>query len=102
MSKKIIISMPDGSAWSVDPQLVAENRAAYYAETLNFERGSVMWHEEVQYLLDDNTQLKEWLLGDMSWGELCAKPIKLPSYERLLYEAEIYVVEESHDPSMDD
>lgn len=94
----IIVTMPDESKWSVDPNRVAEDRANYYAGIDRFPRGSQRWQDEVKLALSDWDELLDWIKNDMNWDELDAQMItkpKSPNYsEWFIYNSVINVSEE--------
>ena len=79
MSKKIFIEMPDKSVWAVEPSLVAEDRANYYAQLEGFERDSEQWKAERQFALESKYELIDWCHGNMDWKDLQAKMVRPPT-----------------------
>jgi len=73
MKKQIQITMPDGSIWGVPAELVAEDRAEYYADKDasdkpdNFEK---IKQQEYEYTLGDNSELLDWAANNMNWNDV--------------------------------
>lgn len=72
MTKEIHVTMPDGSVWAVDANLVAEPRARYYAEVdartgANFDE--VYAHEMAT---QDAEDLIDWAHNNMNWEDVQA------------------------------
>jgi len=62
--KKLIITMPDRSKWSVSALVVAKNRAEYYKE-----KGDD-YDEELEFALSDNSELTDWAQNNMNWSDI--------------------------------
>ena len=67
MTKHLKVTMPDGSTWHVPADLIADNRAQYYAAK---EDGEKTYHEEYQFTLEDNEELIDWATNNMNWSEV--------------------------------
>ena len=75
--KMLQIDMPDGSVWQVPAVLVAEHRAAYYAEKDTgstegkaYERSLA---EELEIALGDADELIDWGANNMDWTDVSDK-----------------------------
>ena len=76
MKKIIRIEMPDGSLWDVPAEIVAHNRAKYYAdkdtgETCG-EKHTKAYLHELEYTLRDDDELTDWAANNMNWEDVQA------------------------------
>lgn len=66
--------MPDGSEWDVPADLVAHNRAAYYANKdtgeTSGEKHTALYKKEMEYTLRDHYELKDWAANNMNWEDV--------------------------------
>lgn len=74
MSKYLRVTMSDGSQWDVPAQLIAEDRARYYA-ALDVKRGDATdfdkaFAEEVADALNDDDELLDWAPNNMNWSDV--------------------------------
>lgn len=76
MTKYILVTMPDNSVWKVPADLVAENRAMYYAdqesadiveEVAKNQQWSEVYTDELESGLEDDRELLDWAAGNMDW-----------------------------------
>lgn len=75
MSKKYLrIEMPDGSVWELPAQMIAHERAKYYAESDagrpdgdEFDR---VYAEEVEYSLSEDSELLDFAAGNFNWSDV--------------------------------
>lgn len=73
---KVLQITQDGFVWQVPAELVAKDRATYYAE--NDE--STTYDEEYEYTLRTDYELEDWFLNNMNWEDVAegAKLVKNP------------------------
>ena len=64
------IRFPNGDIFRVPAKVIAENRADYYSEIDGYDIGSNEWVDQVEYAMDDEFELKDWLAGNMDWSDL--------------------------------
>ncbi|KKN60230.1 hypothetical protein LCGC14_0534290 [marine sediment metagenome] len=67
MTKYLRVTMPDGSTWHVPADLIANDRAHYYATK---ENGQETYDEEYKFTLEDNTELIDWAINNMNWADV--------------------------------
>lgn len=79
MSRSLRVTMPDGSRWDVPAQVIAENRARYYAEV----DPTTTYEEELEFTLSDDYELKDWAAGNMNWSDVVAHARKVSDREPL-------------------
>lgn len=76
MSKMIRVTMPDGSKWDVRAELVASNRAKYYAEQESSQEDRIrVFAEEYEYTLDDRSELLDWAANNMNWSDVSSEAV---------------------------
>jgi len=74
MTKKLRVTMPDGSQYDVPAALVAMNRATYYAEhdtgkTLGPEFEKVYAYE-FDYTMRTDDVIMDWAANNMNWSDV--------------------------------
>lgn len=74
MSKFLEVEMPDGSAWRVPAEVVAENRARYYAEKHPEDGG---YEVEFEYAMKYLGSLKDWARNNMNWSDVASSATKV-------------------------
>lgn len=76
-----VVTMPDGSKWAVPVEVIARNRAAYYA---NKEYGGDVeraLHEDTMPLFAlDEYEIHDWAANNMNWEDVVdhARQIQSP------------------------
>jgi hypothetical protein len=74
MPKRIEVTMPDGSVWAVPAELVAENRARYYAtRDTSASSGEAFDHaygRELEIALRQHDDLIDWGENNMNWEDV--------------------------------
>jgi enolase len=68
MTKVIVINTPTGQ-YELPLLTVAEDRAEYYSEKDGFDRDSMEWQEEVDFVMDDSYEGIDWLMNNSDWEE---------------------------------
>ena len=68
--KQYVVTMPDGSRWSVPVQVIAEHRAAYYASVDNVDIVEALWADTVPMFEADPGEIHEWAAGNMDWADV--------------------------------
>lgn len=68
--KELRVTMPDGSVWAVPAQVVAENRARFYADEQPTSAPDHGYAEELAYTLSDNVELIDWAETNMNWDDV--------------------------------
>lgn len=56
--------MPDNSRWDVPCEVIAKNRAEFYAS-----KGDD-YQEEFDYTMSSDFELRDWAAGNMNWDEV--------------------------------
>ena len=92
--KKIYIKFSNDETWSVPIDIIAEDRAYYYAMKKDgFEKGSTEWDDEVQNGLNDIYELEDWVINNMSWDQLKPHVTLEDNYEEYDYASNLYSAE---------
>lgn len=89
--KYIHITFANGETWKVPAQVIAEDRAKYYAD-LDAQRGNVSdrdeaYREELEFTLGDDYELMDWMSNNMDWKDIKPHAVKVreaptPNYSR--------------------
>ena len=66
--KVITINTPEGQ-YQINLQTVAEDRAEYYSERDEFERDSMEWKDEIDYVLGDTFEGIDWIINNSDWED---------------------------------
>lgn len=83
LTKSYVVTMPDGSKWSVSVQHIALHRANYYAEAdlLNEDLKAT-----VELFESDEFEIEDWANNNMDWDDVkdvakCIKPAEVDYQE---------------------
>ncbi len=86
--KHFFITFSNNETWKVPIDVIAENRADYYACKVDgYEQGSDGWDEEVQAGLNDCKELEDWMSNNMDWENIKAHAILEISEEEYNYDS---------------
>lgn len=81
MKKYLRVTMPDLSTWDVPAQIIAENRARYYAKRASGEESGAEYekvHEaELACGLHDDDEILDWAANNMNWSDVEAYAVRL-------------------------
>lgn len=78
MNKYLQITMPDGSKWGVPVDIIARNRAEFYADR-DFD-GDVersLAEDTVPIFEEDEYAIEDWAANNMNWSDVEAHAVKL-------------------------
>lgn len=85
MKKKYLrVTMNDGSRWDIPAEVIAKDRSEYYAKR-DADNGegeyNLLYDEEMDYILSNDDELKDWASNNMNWSEVKehAKKVEEPS-----------------------
>ena len=70
MSKFIHITTQNGYVYRVPAEVVADDRARYYAEK---DEDPNVYKEEYDYTLESDFELSDWFSGNMNWEDVADK-----------------------------
>lgn len=81
--KKLRVTMPNLSVWEIPADVVAEDRAAYYAEKDQGSEGTYdeCFARELEYVLSDDFELKDWASNNMNWKDVRARAVCISGVE---------------------
>lgn len=73
MPKMLRVTMPDGSRWDVPVDVIARNRAAYYADRLHGGDIEKSLTEDTLPLFEsDDYEIEDWAANNMDWSDVQA------------------------------
>lgn len=78
MRKYMTITMSDGSIWGVPTEMIAKNRAEYYAREFahnNIERS--LQEDTLPLFNKDEYEIEDWAVGNMDWEDFDGFQVKL-------------------------
>lgn len=92
MGKKLRLAFQSGHVFEVPAKIVAEDRAAYYAEKDTSNDGwsdpvdksyDDVFEAEREFALNDELELRDWLLNNMDWEDIedDAELVERPSFD---------------------
>jgi len=90
--KQIRIEMEDGSKWDVPLNIVAENKANYYCESIaEFER-------EKTLVMNVESEGIDWLQNNMDWDDVKSVAVRveseIPDYNKMMVNADMKIIDE--------
>lgn len=70
INKFLSIKMPDGSAWAVPVDVIATNRAQYYADEFDGDVKKSLKEDTLPLFESDNYEIKDWAACNMNWDDI--------------------------------
>lgn len=74
MNKYLRVTMNDGTRWDVPAEVIAQNRAKYYAEI----DPTTTLEEEYSYAMEDDGELMDWAANNMNWEDVEKYAVRAP------------------------
>jgi len=79
------VKMLDGSTWKIPVEVIANDRAEYYAERDNISFDKAM--KETTELFESNKdEIKEWAEGNMNWSDVSSSAVMVDPGEPVDYD----------------
>lgn len=70
MSKHLQIEMPDGSKWAIPVDVIAMNRAAYYAKNDGVSIENSLNNDTLPLFESDDFEIEDWAANNMNWSDV--------------------------------
>lgn len=70
IGKELHITMPDGSVWAVPVQLIATNRAEYYAREFGGDFNRSLAEDTLPLFRSDDFEIEDWAANNMNWSDV--------------------------------
>lgn len=70
MAKHLQITMPDGSKWAVPVEVIAMNRAAYYAKAEGTTIEDSLRNDTNPVFEADPFEIEDWAANNMNWEDV--------------------------------
>lgn len=70
IDKELHINMPDGSIWAVPVQLIATNRAVYYAKEFGGDISRSLAEDTLPLFRADDFEIEDWAINNMNWSDV--------------------------------
>jgi len=83
--KNYIITMPDGSKWSVPVKVIAKSRAEYYADDFGGDLLESLDETYKDFEADD-FEVNDWAQNNMNWEDVEAKATQVSPPENVDYD----------------
>ena len=68
-SKRLIVTMPDGSRWGIPVDVIARNRAESYADEFGGDVGRSLAEDTVP-LFENGDEVADWAANNMNWEDV--------------------------------
>ena len=70
--------MPDASEWAVPVRVIAENRAAAYADEFQGDTERSLKEDTLPLFKDDHFEIRDWAGDNMNWDDVKPYAKQLP------------------------
>lgn len=70
MPKQLVVEMPDGSKWGVPVEVIAMNRAAYYARHDGVSIEESLNNDTLPLFDADSFEVEDWAVNNMNWSDV--------------------------------
>lgn len=70
IEKELHITMPDSSVWAVPVQLIATNRAEYYAKEFGGDIQRSLAEDTLPLFRAADYEIKDWAANNMNWSDV--------------------------------
>jgi len=77
LDKRYIVTMPDGSQWSVPVRVIAEDRAAYYSDEFDGDAARSLKEDTAPLFEGDSFECADWARNNMNWDDVEEQAIKI-------------------------
>lgn len=89
LKKKYRVRMPDGSIWAVPVEVIAKNRAEYYAKNdpaMEGDFGKSLREDTIPLFEGDFDEIEDWAKNNMEWMDVvdsadCVIDAPTPDFE---------------------
>jgi hypothetical protein len=89
MHQYMTIEMPDGSLWAVPVDIIANNRAEYFADKYGYNVSRSLIRDTIPLFESNEEEIRMWAEGHMCWSDFKEDMILLSGevdYEKGLLE----------------
>lgn len=69
--------MPDGSKWGVPVEVIARNRAAYYAHEFDGDVERSLKEDTLPLFESDDYDVEDWASNNMNWSDVAQHAKKI-------------------------
>lgn len=78
-TKELRITMPDTSVWAVPVEIIATNRAEYYAKEYGGDVARSLAEDTIPLFNSDYFEIEDWAANNMNWSDVqhaarCVEP----------------------------
>lgn len=76
--KSLIVDMPDGLAYAIPVELIARNRAQYYADKeYDGDIAESLRNDTIPLFEEDPYNIRDWAANNMNWSEVKSSAVLL-------------------------
>lgn len=71
--KLLVVNMPNGYKYSIPADVIADNRAKYYAKLDSVQDGvdyDTIYKKEFDYTVNDESELIDWASNNLNWADV--------------------------------
>jgi hypothetical protein len=77
LDKFLRVTMPDGSRWDVPIRVIAENRAAHYADEFEGDVARSLAEDTGPFFEEDPSEVTEWSSNQMNFSDFGTLAVKV-------------------------
>ena len=82
MKKYFTVELNDGSIWGVPVEMIARNRAAYYADEFDGDVEASLKEDTLPLFEEDDYQIEDWAVNNMNWSDFDGHQFKLKEADK--------------------
>ena len=79
LDRHLIVTMPCGERWAVPVRVIAENRAAFYADEFDGDAAKSLKEDTLPLFEADEHDIKDWAANNMNWSDVKPHAKLLPT-----------------------
>jgi len=78
LDKHMVVTMPDKSEWAVPVRVIAENRAAAYADEFDGDTARSLKEDTAPLFEAEDYEIRDWAANNMNWEDVKPYANELP------------------------
>ncbi len=86
LPKCLTVKQSDGSVWGVPVEMIASNRAEFYASEFDGDAEQSLQKDTLPLFAADPYQINDWAVGNMNWGDFDGHQVQLSPPEPVDFE----------------
>jgi hypothetical protein len=81
LPKYLTVRQSDGSVWGVPVEMIARNRAEFYASEFDGDVEQSLQEDTLPLFAENPYQIEDWAVGNMDWDDFDGHQVQLPPPE---------------------